>query len=103
MHPPIPALIACVAALELMLSSGKPDGPIYHSGLSGFPVLEPSYLATGWCSRNDYLLCSSLHDQNPQQVLTISGGSALAAESTDHTTPPKVDKADTSSVEAPIA
>jgi hypothetical protein len=40
---------------------------------------------------------------NPQQVLTIPGGSALAAESMDCTTPFKVDKADTSSVEAPTA
>jgi hypothetical protein len=35
--------------------------------------------------------------------LTTPGGSALAAESKDHTTPPKVDKADTSSAEAPTA
>jgi hypothetical protein len=37
------------------------------------------------------------------QVLTIPGGSAVAAESMDHTTPSKVDKTDTSSAEAPMA
>jgi hypothetical protein len=35
-HPPIPTLIACVAALELLLSLGEPDGPVYHSELSSF-------------------------------------------------------------------
>jgi hypothetical protein len=102
-HPPIPALIACVAALELLLSSGEPDGPIYHFRLSNFPILEPSCPAGGRCSRNDHLLCSSVGGQNSQQVLTISGGSALAVESMDCTTLPKVAMEDTSSAEAPTA
>jgi hypothetical protein len=101
-HPLIPALIACVAALELLLSSGEPDGPVCHSGMSDFPNLEHSCLAGGRCSHNGHLLCSSLRGQNPQQVLTMSGGSALAAESTDCTTLPKVDKADTSPAEGPM-
>jgi hypothetical protein len=40
---------------------------------------------------------------NPQQVLTIPGESALVVESMDRTTPPKVDKADTSSTEVTTA
>jgi hypothetical protein len=39
--------------------------------------------------------------KTPQQVLTISGGSALATESMDRTTPSKVNKENTSSAEAP--
>jgi hypothetical protein len=100
-HPLIHTLIACVAALELLLSSVELDGLVQHSRLSSFPVLEPSCPAGGRCSHNSHLLCSILRGQNPQQVLTISGGSALAVESTDHTTLPKVDKADTSLAEAP--
>jgi hypothetical protein len=38
-----------------------------------------------------------------QVVLAISGGSALAMESTDCTTPAKEDKTDTSSAQAPTA
>jgi hypothetical protein len=100
-HPPIFVLIVCVAALEFLLSLGKPNGPVWNSGLFGFPVLEPSCPAGGRHSRNGRLLCSSLRGQIPQHVLTISDGSVLAAESTDCTTPPKVDKTDTSSTEAP--
>jgi hypothetical protein len=48
-------------------------------------------------------MCSSLHGQNPQQVLTIPGGSASATEPMVPTTPPKEDKVDTSSVEVPTA
>jgi hypothetical protein len=65
--------------------------------------LEPSYLVGGQHSRNGHLLCSSLHGQNPQQVLTIPGVSALVAEFMDRTTPPMVDMADTSLAEAPMA
>jgi hypothetical protein len=56
----------------------------------------------GRCSCNGHLLCSSLHDQNPQHVLTIPGGSASAVELMVRTTPPNVDKEDTSSAEAPM-
>jgi hypothetical protein len=81
-----------------MLPLGKPDGPVWHFKLSGFPVLEPSYPTTGRRSCNGRLLYSSLRGQNLQLVLTILDGSASAVESMVHTTPPKVD---TSSVEAP--
>jgi hypothetical protein len=37
-HPLIFAPIACAAALELLLSSGKLDGPIWYSGMSNFPT-----------------------------------------------------------------
>jgi hypothetical protein len=102
-HPLIPALIACVPVLEPLLPWGELDGPVWHSGLSGFPILEPSCPVGGRCSSNGRLLCSGLHGQNPQRVLTISGGRALAVESMNHTTPPKVGKVDTSSTEAPAA
>jgi hypothetical protein len=92
---------AYVADQRQLFPSGKPDGPVWHSGLSEFPVLEPSCPVGGRHSRNDRLLCSSLCGQNPHQVLTITDGSALVAESMDRTTPPQVDKADTSSTEAP--
>jgi hypothetical protein len=45
---------------------------------------------------------SILHGQNPEQVLTISGGSASVVAPMDRTTPPKEDKVGTSSVEAPV-
>jgi hypothetical protein len=82
----------------LLLLPGKPDGPIWHSRLSGFSVLRPSCLVGGWRVRSGHLLHSSLHSQNPEQVLTIPGVSASAVEPMAHTTPPKVD---TSPVEAP--
>jgi hypothetical protein len=81
----------------------KLDGLVWHSGLSGFPILEPSYPATGRCSHNNRLLYSSLRGQNFQLVLTIPGGNASAAEPTVCTTPPKVDKVDKSSAEAHTA
>jgi hypothetical protein len=46
---------------------------------------------------------STIHGRNPQKVLTIPNGSALVVELTVGTTPPKEDKVDTSSVEAPMA
>jgi hypothetical protein len=85
----------------LSLPSRKPDSPVWHSGLSSFPVLEPSCPVGDRHSRNICLLCSSLRGQNPKQVLTIPSGSALTVESMDRTTPPKVDKVDTSSAEGP--
>jgi hypothetical protein len=48
-------------------------------------------------------LHGSLRGQNLQVVLTISGESALAVESTDRTTLPKVDMANTLAAEAPMA
>jgi hypothetical protein len=92
---------AYAADQRLLLPLRKSDGPVWHSGLSGFPVLESYCPVGGRHSRNGRLLCSSLRGQNPQQVLTILGGSALAVESMDRTTPPKVDKEDTSSTEGP--
>jgi hypothetical protein len=40
---------------------------------------------------------------DPEQVLTISGGSASVVVSMVHTTPPKEDKVGTSSAEVPMA
>jgi hypothetical protein len=45
----------------------------------------------------------NLRDQNLQLILTILGESALAVEHMVHTTPPKVEKMDTTSAEAPTA
>jgi hypothetical protein len=91
----------CAAALELLLSSGKPDHPVWGSRLSSFPVLGPSCPVAGRHPRNGHLRCISLCGQNLQLVLTISDGSALAMEPRVRTTLPKVDKEDTSSTEAP--
>jgi hypothetical protein len=88
---------------ELLLSLGKLDGPVWHSGLSSIPILRPSCPASGRRIRNDRLLRSSLRGQNPQYVLTIPGGSASVVVSIVHTTPPKEDKVDTSLVEGPMA
>jgi hypothetical protein len=88
---------------ELLLLPGKSDGLVWHSGLSGFPVLGLPYLAGGRCVCNGCLQRKSLHSQNFQQVLTIPGGRASAVEPMIHTTPPKVDKAGTSSMKVPIA
>jgi hypothetical protein len=96
-------LLAHVGDQELLLFLGKPDDPIWHSRLSSFPVLRLSCPAAGRCIRNIRLLRSSLRGQNPQQVLTILGGSALVAAPMVCTTPPKEDKVDTKSVEAPMA
>jgi hypothetical protein len=86
-----------VAALELLLSSGKPDDPVWYSGLSGFPA----WSAIGRHHRNSRLLCGNLHGQNLKLVLTILGETASAAEPMVRSTPPMVDKMDTSSTEAP--
>jgi hypothetical protein len=91
----------CAAVQELLLSLGKPDGLVWYFGQSGLPVLGPFYPIGGRSSRDSRFMCSSLHDQNLQLVLTIIGESALAAEPTVCTTPPKVDKTDPSSAEAP--
>jgi hypothetical protein len=82
------------------LSSEKLEHPIWGSRPSSFPVLGPFSHAAGQRSCNDRLLYSSLCGQNLQLVLTILGGSASATEPTVRTTPPKVDKVGTSSVEA---
>jgi hypothetical protein len=93
------ASIACVAALELLLSSGKPDDPVWYSGLSDFPA----WSAVGQHLRNNRLLCGNLHGQNLKLVLTILGETTSAAEPMVCSTPPMVDKVDTSSTEAPTA
>jgi hypothetical protein len=90
-------------ALELLLSLGKLDHPVWDFGLSDFPILELSCPAAVRHSRNDCPLCSSLHDQNLQLVLIILGESASVAEPKVCTTLPKVDKADTSSAKPPTA
>jgi hypothetical protein len=46
---------------------------------------------------------SSPHSQNPQYVLTIPGGSALAVVTMVRTTLSKEDKVDTSLAEVPMA
>jgi hypothetical protein len=94
------APIAYAADQRLLLPSGKSDGLVWHSGLSDFSVLEPFCSVGGRHSCNDRLICSTLHGQNPQLVLTILGGSALVVEPMDRNTPPKVN---TLSAEAPTA
>jgi hypothetical protein len=93
--------LAPVGDQVLLLLPEKLDGMVWGSGLSDFPVPRPSSPAGGRCIHSGHLLHSSLHSQNPEQVLTIPGGSALVVELMAHTTPPKVDKVDTSSMEAP--
>jgi hypothetical protein len=87
----------------LSLPPRKLDGPVWYSGLFDFPTLKLLCPADGRRVSNGHLSCSSLHGQNPEQVLTISGGSASVVAPVDRTTPPKEDKVDTSSVEAPTA
>jgi hypothetical protein len=45
------------------MSSGKPDGLVWHFGLSGFPALRPSYLTDDRHVHNDHLLRNSLHPE----------------------------------------
>jgi hypothetical protein len=87
----------------LLLPLGKPDGPVWQSGLSGFPTPKLLYPADGQHIRSGHLLCSSLHDQNPELVLTILGGSASMVAPMDRIIPPKEDKVDTSSTKVPTA
>jgi hypothetical protein len=94
---------ACATDQRLLLPLGKPNCPVWHSGMSGFPDLEPSCPVGGRHSRNSCLLCNRLRGPNPQQVLTIPDGSTLVVESMDRTTLPKMDKMDTSSAEASTA
>jgi hypothetical protein len=68
----------------LLLLPGKPDGPVWHSELSGFLVLRPSYPVGGRCVLSGHLQHSSLHSQNPEQVLTIPGGSASVSHGSYH-------------------
>jgi hypothetical protein len=96
------ASTTCITDLGLLLSLGKPDGPVSHSRLFDFPTLEPYCPAGGRHSHNGRLLCNSLHSQNPPRVLTISGGSASAMEPTIRTSPPKMDKVGTSSMKIPM-
>jgi hypothetical protein len=100
-HPWAPT--ACSIDQELWLSSGKPNGPIWHSTLSSFPVLEAYYPIVARRSCNDRLLCSNLHGQNLLKVLTFPSEVVSTTEPTVHTTLPKVDKVDTSSAEDPTA
>jgi hypothetical protein len=85
---------------ELLLPLGKPDGPVWHFGLFGFPILKPSFPTGGQHIHNGRLLHSSLRGQNPQQTLTILGESASAVAPMVCTNPPKEDKVGTSSVKA---
>jgi hypothetical protein len=98
-HPLIFAPIACVAALELLLSSGKPNAPVWYSELSGFPARS----AIGQHLHHNHLLRGSLCGKNLQLVPTILYESASVAEPMVRTTPPKMDKADASSVRSPTA
>jgi hypothetical protein len=81
----------------------KSDGPVWETRLSGFPTLKLLCPTDGQCVHRSHLLRSSLHGQNPEQVLTIPGGSASVVAPIDCTTPPKEDKVGTSSTEAPMA
>jgi hypothetical protein len=85
----------------LSLPTGKLDGLVWHSGLSDFPAPKILYPTDGRCVRSSHLLRSSCHSQNPEQVLTIPGGSALVVAPMERTTPPKEHKVGTSSAEAP--
>jgi hypothetical protein len=96
-------LLACAGDHELQRLPGQPDGPVWHSRLSGFPVPRPFYPADSRHVCNSRLLFSSLHGQNPEYVLTILGGSASVVVSMTRTTPPKEEKVGTSSEEAPMA
>jgi hypothetical protein len=87
----------------LSLPPGKPNGLVWHSGLSDFPAPKLVFPANGRCVRSSHLLHSSLHGQNPEQVLTIPGGSASMVAPVDRTSSPKKDKVGTSSAEAPTA
>jgi hypothetical protein len=81
----------------------KLDGLVWHSGLSNFPALGSSCPTGGRRKCSGHLLRSCLSGQNPQQVLTIPGGSASTVVPMVHTTPPNEDKVDTSSAEVPTA
>jgi hypothetical protein len=87
----------------LLLLRQKLGGPVWHSGLSDFPAQRPFYPAGGRCVRNCHLLRNSLRDQNPEQVLTILGGSASTAVSMARTILPNEDKVGTSLVDTPTA
>jgi hypothetical protein len=52
---------------EMLLSSRKPNDPVWHSELSSFPVLRPSYPACGRHIRQVRLQRSSLRGQNPNR------------------------------------
>jgi hypothetical protein len=87
----------------LSLPPGKLDGPVWHFGLSGFPAPKLLCPVDGRCVRSSHLLHSSINGQNPEQVLTIPGGSASVVAPMDRTTPHKEDKVGISSIEAPTA
>jgi hypothetical protein len=87
----------------LSLPPGKPNGLVWHSGLSDFLAPKLVFAANGRCVHSSHLLHSSLHGQNPEQVLTIPGGSASMVAPVDRTSSPKKDKVGTSSAEAPTA
>jgi hypothetical protein len=59
-------LLAHVVNRELQQLPRRLDGSVWHSGLSNFPDLGPFCPAGGRRVRNDHLLCSSLHSQNPE-------------------------------------
>jgi hypothetical protein len=58
-------LLARAFNRELRRLLGKPDDPIWHSGLFDFPVPGPFCPANGRRVRNGHLLYSSLRGQNP--------------------------------------
>jgi hypothetical protein len=51
---------------ELLLLHEKPDGTVWHSGLSDFPALGLPYPVGGRRVRNDHLLRKSLRSQKLQ-------------------------------------
>jgi hypothetical protein len=59
-------LLTCASDQELQLLPGKPDGPVWHSGLFDFPDPRSFCPTGGRRARNGHLLCSSLHGQNPE-------------------------------------
>jgi hypothetical protein len=76
----------------LSLPPRKLDGLVWHSGLSDFLAPKLIFPADGRCVHSSHLLRSSLHGQNPEQVLIIPGGSASVVAPMDRTTLPKEDK-----------
>jgi hypothetical protein len=87
----------------LSLPPRKLDGPVWHAGLSGFPTPKLLCPTDGRCVCSSHLLHSSLHGQNPEQVLTIPGGSASVVAPMDRSIPSKEEEVGTSSMEAPTA
>jgi hypothetical protein len=87
----------------LLLPPRKPDGPVWHSGLSSSPVPKLLCPVDGRHVHSGHPLHNSIHGQNRPLVLTIPDERASAVVPMAHTTLPKENKVGTSSAEAPTA